>query len=180
MSTNDDSTNTQRSCLLVTKLHLFTSWFPYFLETLFLNFKKYTYEYIHTANQFPYQYRQVGRFVTGTEFSAFSNCCDLESRSRSIRLAPKCRVQYIYHHINFEPYWFANIQTHANVCFLMQSVKQLIFPLFHKLSLKLVKRAIKVFSLNCFNTILDFILISWKLCKKMKSVDFALHWHCEP
>ena len=38
---NDNSTNTQRSSLLATNLHLLTSQFPYFLETLCPYFKKY-------------------------------------------------------------------------------------------------------------------------------------------
>ena len=37
-----------------------------------------------------------------------------------------------------------------------------------------------MFNLICFNTISNVILISWKVCVKMKPRGFALHCHCDP
>ena len=37
-----------------------------------------------------------------------------------------------------------------------------------------------MFNLNCFNTISNFILISWKVWEKMESRGFALRWPHDP
>ena len=84
--------------------------------------------------------------ITDTEVFTLSQSCGQESRSTSMRLVSKCVVQ------------------------------QCLFPSFHYISLK---NSTRMFNLNCFNTtsssgssgfntILNFILISWKVWEKMK------------
>ena len=46
--------------------------------------------------------------------------------------------------------------------------------------LSLSKSSIRMFILNCFNTISNFVHISWKVCKKIKLGGFALRWTCDP
>ena len=48
---------------------------------------------------------------------------------------------------------------------------------FHQISFKTI---IRMFNLNCFNTIWNFILISRKMCKEMKPRGIALCWPCAP
>ena len=50
-------------------------------------------------------------------------------------------------------------------------------PWFHN---SLTKNACRMFNLNCFTTLSNFILISWKACEKMRSICFAFCWPCEP
>ena len=37
----------------------------------------------------------------------------------------------------------------------------------------------RMFNLSCFNTTSNFIMISWKVCKKMQPTSFAFHWTCD-
>ena len=110
--------------------------------------------------------------IIGAEVFAFSQSCDLESTSRSIRLVLKCRVQYYL--LSYQV-WIKSTHTHPNVCqcqsFLTQSVKQQLFLLLHKI---LLKRSRRMLPLNCFITS-NFILIWWKVWVKMKPRGFALH-----
>ena len=57
------------------------------------------------------------------------------------------------------------------------SVKQHLFPLFPQISLKM---NIRMFSLSCFNTRCNFILVSWEVCEKMKPRGFVLRWPSDP
>ena len=102
--------------------------------------------------------------ITGTKSFAFLHSCDLESMSRWTRLVSKCKVQLhlssyhvcsklIHKHPNV---WLDNVK----VLFFMQSVKQHLFHLFHQI---LLKSSIRKSNFSCFNTISNFILISWKM-----------------
>ena len=73
--------------------------------------------------------------IIGAEVFAFSNSCNLESRSRSILLVWNVEYNSVYHHTKFESNWFIYVWMLANVkSFSMQSVKQNLFPLFETVS----------------------------------------------
>ena len=66
-----------------------------------------------TANYFPINLKLCE--IIGTEVFAFSHSCDLESRSRSIRLVQNVEYNSIYLHVKFESNRFINVRMHANV-----------------------------------------------------------------
>ena len=81
-----------------------------------------------------------------------------------------------HHHTKFESNYLYTSECIPMLVFL-QSVKQLLFPLLQKI---LLNSSLKMISLNCFITTSHFILIRWKMCKKMKPTGFATCWPCDP
>ena len=107
--------------------------------------------------------------------------CDLYDhtkfqRNRSVNVRIQASVTFFHHYTKFEPNWFINVRVHANNFFLTLSVSQQLFPLFHSRSLII---SVRMFIFNCFNLRSNFILISWKVPKKIKPRDFALRWPCD-
>ena len=66
---------------------------------------------------------------------------------------------------------------HANLKVFDAVSKQQLFPLIRQISFK---SSLRMFNLNCFITISNFILTRWKVFKKMKPVGFALCLSCDP
>ena len=114
----------------------------------------------------------------GAQVLAFLHFCELESRSRSIRLVSKCRIQQnlLSHQV-----WIKSVYQHPNaykcLSFLMQSVKQHLFSLFKWI---LLESSLSMFSLNCFIITSNFTLIRQKVCEKINPIGFALRWPCDP
>ena len=87
--------------------------------------------------------------------------------------------QSIYHHTKFQANRFINVWMHASVSFHYAVSRRTVISLVSLYPISF-KSSIKMFNLNCFNTISNSIPISWIVCKKMKPTTFALHWPCEP
>ena len=121
---------------------------------------------------------QINCQIIVAELFALSHSCDLESRSRSIRLVSKCRVQQYRSSTKFKSNSSVNIQMHANISFF-DTICRSYFPCFYK-SYSKVSSGCSAWIARKWSQYVLLCTVFSLNCKKMKPVCFPLHWPCDP